>query len=180
VGIDFAKLRAEIRSAARASFTEVRDGHPDETFYAFALSTDDGVMSIGPGANSEEAFQRTAGSYGYSDPADLAYLRWSTAEWAYEGAGGKHFRAVYDLLNGPSREDDEKDFAAFKVKVLAAMVEGLRDLDASGFFGSGDARGQITLFVALSDSDMSPDVEDDSAQKLNPAPVYARFAARYR
>ena len=80
MGIDFVKLRAEISSAARKAFTEVRDSNPGEAFYAFALYTDDGVMTIEPSANSEENLTRTAGSYGYSDPADLAYLRWSVNE----------------------------------------------------------------------------------------------------
>jgi hypothetical protein len=59
------------------------------------------------------------------------------------------------------------------------MVEALRQLDAEQFFGTGDARDRVTLFVSVSDDDGALDIETKSAEVLNPPPVAAAFAKRY-
>src|SRR5690606_1777673 len=76
-------LQASIRDAARHVFTRLRGQHPDETFYAFALYTDDGAMTVVPAANSEEGLA-AALEKAQADPEERSYYRWATAEWAYE------------------------------------------------------------------------------------------------
>ena len=196
MSVDFQALRTATREAAEQAFAEVRGAHPDEHFYAFALYTDDGVMTVEPAANTEEGFRRKVGDGRETNPAQSNYYRWATAEWAYEAAGSEHFQAAYDLLNVPERydgdgaeeaeeedpdeafEEDER-FVAFKKQVIETMVEALSRLDSEGFFGSGGVREEVTLFVSISDSDAAQEVENDSARKLNPPAVYERFAARY-
>ncbi len=183
MSLDFTQFRTAVRDAAEKAFTEVRAAHPDEHFYAFALYTDDGAMTVVPAANTEEGFQRKVGE----DGAEANYYRWATGEWAYEAVGSKAFQAASDLLNADDRyegeeSDDEDDpaFAAFKSQVIEAMTLGLAEMEAEGFFGSGPARERVTLFVSISDSDESEMVEDASARSLNPLPVYERFAVRYQ
>ncbi len=180
MGVDFTQLRAAVREAAEKAFTQVRASHSDEQFYAFALYTDDGPMTIVPAANTEEGFRRNTGL----DPEEANYYRWATGEWAYEASGSGAFQRVYELLNAGGRdgeeggEEDSPDPAAFHSRVIEAMISALGELDSEGFFGGGSAREQVTLFVSVSDSDESAAIEDASAQRLNPAPVYARFARR--
>ena len=195
MSVDFTALRTAIRDAAERAFAGVRQSHPEERFYAFALYTDDGAMTVEPAANSEESFDRKAG--GEADPAMRSYYRWATGEWAYEAAGGGHFDAVYDLLNAPDRDggdgeagpagdggpeefEEDEAFAAFKGHLIEAMTGALGDLDAVGFFGSGDERRKMALFVSISDSDEATQVENESARRLNPDPVYQQFLARSR
>ena len=184
--MDFARLRAAVYNSAKRAFIEVHESHPSERFYAFALYTDDGVMGISPSANSEEGYQRMVGNYramfGETSPAELRYLRWATAEWAYEAAGQEHFHPVHSLLTAVDRygPEEEDGFVAFKSQVLTTMVEALQDLDADGLFGSGEEREKVTLFISISDSGVAEQVEDESARKLNPESVYARFRARYQ
>ena len=68
------KLAASIRDAARVAFSDLHRAHPDETFYTFALYTDDGWMIVVPAANSEEGFGRATGDN--TDPAERANARW--------------------------------------------------------------------------------------------------------
>ena len=186
MSLDQQKLSALIRDAARQAFGGLRHAHPDETFYAFALYTDDGWMTIVPAANSEEGFRRATADE--PDPVNHRYSRWATAEWAYEAAGDEHFDAANELLNAPSAdgevdEGDEGDESRRHREqgnaLIASMVEGLRLLDAEGFFGTGAEREKVTLFVSISDSDEAEEVETSSARQLNPPEVGAAFANRY-
>ncbi len=205
MSVDFAALRAQIRDAAEKAFAEVRESHPGEQFYAFALYTDDGAMTVEPAANSEEAYQQKIRQAGATSASQQAYYRWETAEWAYEAVGGNHFDGVYDALNVPDRygagaveatvepEEDEnqegdeafdegeedEEFTAFKGRLIQTMTEALRDLDSAGFFGQGDERRKVTLFVSISDADQSTEIENASARKLNPEAVYEPFLRRY-
>lgn len=176
--VDFAALRRKMTEAARWAFTEVQENHPKERFYAFALPSDDGAMTVEPAANSEEALERAADG----DEDTLAWMRWSTSEWTYETEGGDHFNDVYDAINADDRydEDDEGAFGAFKEKLFETMILALEDLDAKGFFGKGKARSAVTLFCSVTDSEDAEKLEDESARRLNPAAVYRRFAARPR
>ena len=191
MSLDQAALSTLIRDAARAAFGDLRRAHPQEAFYAFALYTDEGWMTIVPAANSEEGFRRATGEG--MDPVNRRYYRWATAEWAYETAGDEHFDAANALLNTPppgaeptDEEADEAEEAEearrYREKgdaLLGSMVEGLRLLDAEGFFGTGEAREAVTLFVSISDSDEAEALETSSARQLNPPAVAAAFAARY-
>jgi hypothetical protein len=175
--VNFATLQQEIASAARQAFTEIRNDHPSERFYAFALYTDDSAMTVEPAANSEEALESTAEDY--DESPDTGWLRWGTAEWAYESEGGDHFNDVYDALNVENRYDkkDPKAFGAFKQNLFETMILALKSLDDEGFFGTGKDREAVTLFCSVSDSDDAEDLEDQSAKRLNSKAVYRRFKA---
>ena len=178
--VDETKLRTSIRNAAKRAFTEVRRAHKDESFYAFALYTDEGLMTVMPAANTEEGYARAVEKYGYTKAADKNYVRWATAEWAYEAAGDDHFDATYKLLNSGKRDDadDDRGYRAFANKVIGSMVGALRELDEAGFFGSGKERERVTLFVTVSDADAAEKIENESAKQLNPPTVAKRFVKR--
>ncbi len=184
MSLDSQRLSALVRDAARQAFGDLRRSRADEAFYAFALYTDDGWMTIVPAANSEEGLRRA--NQDDQDPTDLRYTRWATAEWAYEAVGGEHFDAANELLNASDEEGAEADDAAEDPRhrakgeaLLGSMVEGLRLLDAEGFFGTGERRDKVTLFISISDSDEAEEVETSSARQLNPPGVAAAFAKRY-
>jgi hypothetical protein len=176
----FNRLRTAIRAASEKAFIHVRESHPDETFYAFALNTDDSIMSAVACANSEEAYQRAVSRDGYTDPDDLQYVRWSLGEWAYEGIPTEHSQTVHQLLNGTERDHVEESmgFVAFRDQVHTTLIEALHDLEAGHVFGIGDTRETITVFVSISDSDRAEQLENESARRLNPVSVYERFLAR--
>lgn len=175
IQVDFSALRSEIRDAARRAFGAVTS-RPNERFYAFALYSDDGAMTVAPAANSEEELARKAQEYGCAPISD--WLRWSTAEWDYEYEGSEHFAAVHEILN-VEYDCSDAEFDAFRTKLYETMVQALGDLDAEGFFGTKEMREAVTIFCSISDSDDAERLEDASAQQLNPSTVYQKFKIRY-
>lgn len=179
----FPGFAQDIANAARATYRALRAAHPDERFYAFALYTDSGAMTVVPSANSEEGLAR---SRQQSDPGDdrtaPAWLRWGTAEWAYEAAEAQAFNPLCKRLAGAvmSPAVPEAEFGAFFKALQRDMIEALRLLDREGLFGAGEAREAITLFVSISDDDGADALENESATALNPPAVAQRFIARYR
>lgn len=169
--IDSPELRAETKRAVAAAFDDLRAAHPDETFYAFALYTDDGAAGISPAANSEEGLAAKITAYG--EDAEPGYLRWATSEWAYEGIGWDRTAAVYGKIGEIG--DAAEDFDAFHQGVLALMEGVLADLDAEGFFGRGEERERIALFCAITDSDEDDDLVDRTIRALNPPALVARY-----
>ncbi|QSI32591.1 DUF4303 domain-containing protein [Variovorax sp. RKNM96] len=177
---DFDTLRIQIREAARSAFGALRAQHPGERFYAMALYTDDGAMTVCPSANSEEAFQRMLLDGDFSDPADVAYARWGTAEWAYEALHAEQFDAPCERLRTHvSTLGGGRAFGAFCSRLHDAMTQALAELDQEGFFGTGADRQALTLFCSISDSDEAEALEDRSAKQLNPPAVFAAFKKRW-
>jgi hypothetical protein len=188
--VDFALVRREIKDAARRAFDAVQQTHADETFYAFALYSDDSAMTVCPSANTEQGYERCVKRY----KADKSYMefiashripfegclsnfRWGTAEWAYECEGHEHFGTVYEMINVDDTYDDEdpEGFVNFKGRVFASMVLGLKDLNAEGYFGARKARPSVTLLCSVSDSGCAVWLEEESARRLNPSAVFEMF-----
>ena len=177
MALDFEWLRSDVKSAAAAAIGELRNAHPDEHFYAFALYTDDGVAGISPAANTEEHLAKRTAEYKYTKPAEINYLRWSTGEWAYEGFGWNHFKPSYDAMMAVRHppEGDDDPFPVYRRRVLQLMTDVLADLDADGLFGRGAARERVTLLCCVSDAEDPLALPDRSARALNPPPVVARY-----
>jgi hypothetical protein len=193
--VDLSSVRGQIAEAARRAFTDARSQHPDETFYAFALYSDDDAMTVVPTCNTEQGYERCVKRYqknksymdsitsrGIAFSDSLSSFRWGTDEWAYGGAGVEHFKTVNKLINaeGQYDEDDPDEFVQFKGQVFATMVLGLRDLDAEGFFGTGRQRRGITLLCSISDSPCAVWLYEESARRLNPRPVYQAFSKQWQ
>ena len=176
----FTALRNTLRTASEKAFSQIREHHPDEEFYAFALNTDDSVMTAVECANSEQGYQRTANGFEFSE-TELRFARWNVGDWAYEGITTEFSQAVHQVLNGAERDtvEDSMGFGAFRARVHQTMIEALQDLEANHFWGTGKVREKITMFVSTSDLDMAEQLENASAQKLNSISVYERFLARY-
>jgi hypothetical protein len=186
--VDFSEVRCEIKGAARRAFTEVRSKVGDETLYTFALYSDGDAMSVRAAANTEEGYERRVEKY-RSDPSFMEFLkgynlsfspfdyRWGTNEWPYHHVGHGHFDDVCELIGADDRydESDPDGFDTFKGRLFAAMLLGLKDLDAEGFFGAGEGRGRITLLCSVTDSAEAAWLEEESARRLNPPAVYRAF-----
>ena len=175
---DFAR---EIRDAARETYRALLAKHPDERFYAFALYTDSGAMTVVPAANSEEGLQRVRKQMGIGDDERAPEFTWSTGEWVYESAEADAFnplcKRLAETVLSPSFRAAE--FGRFFNELQGDMIEALRRLDQEGFFGVGAERERITLFVTISDDDGAEELENASAKALNPPSIFERFIKRY-
>jgi hypothetical protein len=178
---DFSDFQRDIAEAARATFKALRALHPDEHFYAFALYTDSGAMTVVPAANSIEGLRRIRARQAIADDDPAPWYTWSSAEWAYEAAEASPFNAICGRLADEvlSPQFVQSRFAEFSRQLRADMIEALRLLDRDGLFGTGDERAAITLFVSISDDDAAEALENESAKALNPPAVAEAVLRRY-
>jgi hypothetical protein len=188
--VDFRAVRREIAAAAPRAFAAVRAANAEETFYAFALYSDDGAMTVCPAANTvegearcrarcptDESHRKFLATYGMTIEDEHAAQRWLTAEWSYEGEGSDYFGRVSELIGDAAISDDgsEDDFVEYKAGLFAAMVLGLADAVQEGGFGTGPARDAVTVFCSVSDSSCSLWLELESAKRLNPPHLYQAY-----
>lgn len=178
--MDWTRLKDDIAAAARQSFSELLARHGNETFYAFALYTDEDCYTVVPAANSLERYQATIADLDEASPQALAYYRWASAEWAYEAFAAGPFTPICNRLatTCAAVSGDATAFAAFKAEVHRAMIAALKQLDDEGFFGQG--RDGAVLFITSSDADEAEAVENRSAAILNRPGIHASFLERFQ
>ena len=177
--MDWERLTSDVVAAASFSFQSLISEHPEERFYAFALYTDEYAETVEPSANSVEQFEAKVRARDATDESEVACYQWATAEWAYERRNADLFTSVYrDLANHRGTlSSSEADYASYKKSVHECMISALKQMDENGFFAKG--RENITLFISSSDDDEAFDMENRSAQRLNPEPIYRSFLERY-
>ncbi len=177
------KLKQAIIEAARATYVGLRNAHPNETFYSFALYINDDANDITASANTEEGLLRRAKEYEKKQKKGIkrhaSILRWNPEDWSYHSAGDDQFEEAQKLLGTlPHIDDlDEDDFANEFDSRLALFIEALRTLDTEGLFGRGKERQKMTLLVAVSDQETKLLLK--CAQLLNPSNVYKDFAEAF-
>ena len=176
--MNWAELEEDVYQAASAVFANLQAAYPDERFYAFALYTDSGSMTICPAANSREALARKLADEGI-EPADedVPYYTWSTSEWTYESWEGDRFNDICTKLRDAL--ESVEDYEHFQAKVFQTMTGALARVRDAGVLARGKPGDAPVLFVTLTDDDEAEAVENASAKTLNSPEVYARFAARY-
>jgi len=177
--MDWIQLKEDIAAAARQSFSELFARHGDETFYAFALYTDEDCYTVVPAANSLEQYQAKMADLGEANPQELAYYRWASAEWAYEACAAEPFNPICNRLSAACSmvSGDAAAFVAFKANVHQAMIGALKLLDDENFFGQ--RRDGALLFITSSDSDEAEAMENRSATLLNPSESCKAFLERF-
>lgn len=166
------ELRGLLTDGARATFGELREGHPDEACYGFALELSAGGATVVASANTEEGLLRTAARYaadGYGSVESLvsdapASLRWRTADWEYRSVGAEHFVAANVLIAETVDPGDPHE-------VVDALVGACRDLNREDFFGWGPERDAVVVLVLTGD----PADLLELARDVNPAVPFARL-----
>lgn len=177
------KLQDAIIEAARATFVKLRDTHPKENFYVFALYTSNEANYITASANTEEGLLQRAKHYekrekkGMKRHADS--VKWHAPDWAYHCSGDDQFEQAQEVLDAlPDINDlDEDGFRKEFDARIAVFIEALKALDAEGLFGRGKERQIVTLLVAMGDQETK--LLLNCAQQLNPANVYKEFAKAF-
>ncbi|BEP96956.1 hypothetical protein GmRootA79_53410 (plasmid) [Acidovorax sp. A79] len=169
-------LTRDITEAARRSFSALLAQHGNESFYAFALYTDEDCYTVVPAANSLERHREKLAEMD-DDDDQAAYYQWASAEWAYEGFAAEPFNPICDQLAAACQavSGDAAAFASFKAGVRQAMTDAMRRLDEEGFFGTH--RAGAVLFITSSDFDEASGMERRSALALNPPERSVDFLA---
>ena len=91
--------------ASKAAFSEVVQKHPEQSFYAFGLFTDDSLQFVYPVANTEEGLTKTVERYKrevdpkYGCTSTRAGMRWSYGDWDFfPDIGGDHFAKINEIV----------------------------------------------------------------------------------
>lgn len=172
--MDWTALSNDIYEATKKAFISLKASFPSEDFYAYALYTDSGAMTVVPAANSLQGLQCKLNED--SDPSLKPYYQWASAEWKYEAWKADEFVDICKTL----RESPERvSFNAFQIDLFKSMTFALKRLSNEGFFGEGAEREKVTLFITISDDDCAEQVENESAKTLNPLNAARLFLARF-
>jgi hypothetical protein len=179
--IDPKRFADRVYEASKAAFSDLTAANPGQTFYAFALFTDDSLQFMHPAANTEEALTATVRRY--KETVDPKYgctstrtgMRWSYGDWGFfPYEVGDHFAEVNRILseNFDQMVADE-EFDDGLEALWAAALAGFRRLESEGFFGAGAARSKIMLLPV---GHLPEELVLDWVGALNPPDVVEQFA----
>ena len=163
-----------ISQAVSQSYEDFVFNNSIDDIYALCLSVAEDGMGIVMSANSETYCSEKLSAE--SDVEDITpqyknYLRWSPAEWRFEGIGDDVFQPINDTLT-KMVFNDELDHSRF-IKLINAMIGALRNLRES----QDDALKEVTMFVTITDSDEAEEIENRSAISINPPDLAQAFVS---
>ncbi|MFN5273655.1 MAG: DUF4303 domain-containing protein [Planctomycetota bacterium] len=176
--IDYAKLATKVRDGLRATFADLLAAHPDRSFYAFAIWTDDSLQFANAAANTEEGLAATVRRYNkevdpeYNTTSTRNGMRWSYGDWEFFPVDGEEHLADINAVLQDNFNADEKVFDEQIEPHWQALLEGFRQLDKDGFFGTGEDRSKITLLVV---GHVPDEIVDHWVRVLNPPDVVQNY-----
>lgn len=170
INVDFTELQNIIVNEARSAFLEVMQNHEGEEFCGFALYSDESAMTICPSVNSRNHLHNQLAEM----PDEALYLKFATAEWAYEYEGASQLRQSNSIISAADRFDSESDFYNFRSCVYDCCVKALRQLAIEGLFGTPEEGEQIALLFSVSDFE-DPEMELEWVAQLNCSSITAEF-----
>jgi hypothetical protein len=164
----------QLKEILRTAWKRIVGKSAGERAYAFGLYTNDAAQYMYPFLLGEKGLEKIAKEYvtrGSYTAADAARnLRWSTADSAYELS-----EQTYEFDDRPDVYDLSDTAAARETHYrLNAAATALKELDKEGVFGRGEDRQNITLYIE--GGDVNREWILKWAKKVNPRPVYDRFA----
>lgn len=174
--MDWSTIEEHLAQAASQSYDDFVVNNSIDDIYALCLSVAEDGMGIGMNANSETYFSEKLSAE--SDVEDTTpqyknYLRWSPAEWRFEGIGDDVFQPINDTLTKMVL-NDELDHSRF-IKLINAMIGALRNLREL----QDGALKEVTMFVTITDSDEAEEIENRSAISINPPDLAQAFVSRF-
>lgn len=191
----FLDLQPAIEKAVLHEMEKIRMEIGNEHIYSAALVTDSDCITLFLAVNTEEALARR--DEADRTPERLAELRkyWSEElvrqvadgsfslnryipdEWGYSDGTDSELnqisRQLYDLEASFSDTDDDayddvhEQFQEQFLETVTLVFEALR---AEGVFDP-----ETFCFIWMSDDDQTPDIENDSARRLNTPEQYEQF-----
>ncbi|TDU81583.1 uncharacterized protein DUF4303 [Prosthecobacter fusiformis] len=176
--IEPAHFSDQVYAALKAAFSELLQANPDQSFYAFALFTDDSLQFLHAVANSEEGLTSTVKHYRktvdpkYGTTSTRSGMRWSYGDWSFfPEVGAAHFGEINEALRA-NFDNDEETFNQVTESLWPAILKAFQRLEDEHFFDAGPARTKITLLPV---GDLPSELIDHWVLTLNPPDVAHRF-----
>src|SRR5262245_26466450 len=173
------RIADQVYAASKATFAELIKANQSQSYYAFALWTDDSLQFLSPAANTEEALTATVKRYKetvdpkYGCTSTRAGMRWSYGDWGFFPAevAVDHFEEINEVLRA-NFDSDEEEFKAGTEILWPAILNGFHRLEKERFFGSGPERAKITLLLV---GDLDGELVNSWVSALNPPDLADRF-----
>lgn len=190
-----ANLEKTLYDNAKLAFRKIFAAFAEEEIYGVALYTSDEHLYVRPTCFTERGLDEVAQRYKEKEYSALfsfeemrEKLRWSPCDsprhLAFEdclkeadqivGSAG-HIMYGPDTMGEFASEEAEMEGDAMYYAIPKVFIKVLQRLDNEGVFGTGKAREKI--LVNIFKGDQATEEMLDFAQRLNPASVYARYAA---
>lgn len=180
---DFDALQQAVCDAARGVFVNARAKRPNETFFAYVLTSYGSGSLGGCCINTVENHQRIwreALAHRYTKPEDEAFYKWGVIDWgegeyvddhqdAFSGPWTQYDRAMktYGALLAESGQHAEKLYDWSEDHPLhQALARALEQLDREGVFGKDTARRNALVFMMQYDG--HHELAPWSIARLNP------------
>ena len=193
----FLDLQPAIVKAVRHEMEKIRREIGQEHIYSAALVTDSDCITLFLAVNTEEALARR--DEADRTPEHLAQLqkywpeelvrqvadgslslnRYIPDEWSYsDGTDSKLNQISQQLYDQEATLSDTDDDACdevheqFQEQFLETVALVFQTLKAEGVFAP-----ETFCFISMSDDERTPDIEDESARRLNTLEQYEQFQA---
>ncbi len=173
--MDWQAIRNELSQAILRAFDRFHERLDEEQVYALCLSVSEDGMAIGLNANTESCFARKLSEERELEdmtPQYERYLRWSPAEWCFEGVDDAAFQGINDMLVQVVLGDG-LGASGFHdlIDAMIGSLETVRSMRADSLQG-------VTMFVTVTDSDDAEAIENRSAIAINPPDIARYFVSR--
>jgi hypothetical protein len=164
-------LRAALRAAATRFLGAHRKQLEKERLYGFVFEISAEGFDAHGAINTEESLARYATTYDDPKLAARAFRWGCTEDGGWLQRPDSPFNDVNSLLRRAGREQLYEEYGDTLEQLC---VEVLRDLDASGTFGTGAARERVGLGVCFIGGS-PPDEFLPVAKQVNPPTVFQRL-----
>lgn len=178
--IDYAEFSKKTCEAFREAFTDLIAANADQTFYTFAIWTDDSLQFLDAAANTEEGLVATVQNYNaevdpkYDTTSTRNSMRWAYGDWKFfpvddetEGYLAEINAVVHDNFDA-----NEEVFEKHIGPLWEALLDGFARLEKDGFFGTGEERTRYTILLV---GDLPDELINSWATALNPPAVAERY-----
>ncbi|MEQ1906931.1 MAG: DUF4303 domain-containing protein [Pirellulaceae bacterium] len=176
--IDYPHLATKVRDGLRRTFTNLLAANPERSFYTFAIWTDDSLQFAHAAANTEEGLTATVKRYNkevdpkYDITSTRNGMRWSYGDWEFFPVDAEELLADVNSILQDNFCADEDVYKEQIGPLWLALLDGFKQLDAEGFFGTGPERSKITLLVV---GHVPEEIVDQWVIALNPESVAQQF-----
>ncbi len=188
----FKALEPMIQRAVQIAMEKIRREAGGERIYGAALATDSDCVTLFLAVNTEESLRRRDekdrspkrlkklkeywGEEKVRQIADGSFSmnRWLPDEWSYSDGSDSELNEISRLLyeKESTLSDAEGDvYDQFQEQFLETLIAVFEALRREGVFGP-----EITCFVSMSDDERTPEIEKESARRLNSPELYEAFA----
>lgn len=171
----YLRLTENIVEAVTADLGKILQEIGEEQIYAAALVTDSDCITLFLAVNTLEYLEENSGL----ESED----KWLPDEWGYSDDPGGSLEKIsrslyeYDEALGGGDNVDEKREAHHRM-FFEAVISALEQLKEQKAFGENTEN--VTCFFSMSDDDRAEELENRSAERLNPPELAEAFLKRFQ